>query len=203
MSEAGRRILARIREANRDREVSEHPGDFGSWSGPGGDGAAGGAGDPVVRFSAMFEGAGGEVVRVADGEAATVWLAAFAEAFETVTVGVGVDEALVPRRRLVAPRRAALAVSRACCAVAETGSLVLDARDGRRVQLLAPVHVVLLDAGAIHATMRDAFLAVGDDLPSALGLHSGPSKSADIGQVMVKGVHGPGRLVAVVIGSTA
>ena len=37
------------------------------------------------------------------------------------------------------------------------------------------------------------------DLPSAIGLHSGPSKSADIGQIMVKGVHGPGRVVAVVI----
>lgn len=36
-------------------------------------------------------------------------------------------------------------------------------------------------------------------LPRALGLHSGPSKSADIGQVMVKGVHGPGRLVVVVL----
>ncbi|MGC8905434.1 LUD domain-containing protein, partial [Thermus sp.] len=36
-------------------------------------------------------------------------------------------------------------------------------------------------------------------LPAALGLHSGPSKSADIGQVMVKGVHGPGRLVVVVL----
>ncbi len=39
-----------------------------------------------------------------------------------------------------------------------------------------------------------------DDLPSAIGLHSGPSKSADIGHVMVKGVHGPGRLIAVVLG---
>jgi L-lactate dehydrogenase complex protein LldG len=38
-----------------------------------------------------------------------------------------------------------------------------------------------------------------EDLPSAVGLHSGPSKSADIGHIMVKGVHGPGRLIAAVI----
>jgi len=36
-------------------------------------------------------------------------------------------------------------------------------------------------------------------LPSAIALHSGPSKSADIGQVMVRGVHGPGRLIAAII----
>jgi len=45
----------------------------------------------------------------------------------------------------------------------------------------------------ITATTRPA-------LPTALGLHSGPSKSADIGQVLVRGVHGPGRVVAVIIG---
>ena len=37
-------------------------------------------------------------------------------------------------------------------------------------------------------------------LPSAIGLHSGPSKSADIGQVLVRGVHGPGRVIAVLVG---
>ena len=56
-------------------------------------------------------------------------------------------------------------------------------------------------AGDVHATLREALLAMRDDLPSAVGLHSGPSKSADIGHIMVKGVHGPGRLVAVVIGA--
>jgi L-lactate dehydrogenase complex protein LldG len=35
-------------------------------------------------------------------------------------------------------------------------------------------------------------------LPAALALHSGPSKSADIGRILVRGVHGPGRLVAAV-----
>jgi L-lactate dehydrogenase complex protein LldG len=63
--------------------------------------------------------------------------------------------------------------------------------------------VVFVRAADVHATFRDALLAMKDDLPSAIGLHSGPSRSADIGQVMVKGVHGPGRLVAVVLGATS
>jgi L-lactate dehydrogenase complex protein LldG len=82
--------------------------------------------------------------------------------------------------------------------VAETGSLILDARDGRRTQLLAPTHVVLVRASDIHETLSDALASLRTDLPSAIGFHSGPSKSADIGQIMVKGVHGPGRVVALV-----
>jgi len=84
-------------------------------------------------------------------------------------------------------------------AIAETGSLMMDARDGRRTQLLAPTHVVFVRAAQVHATFREALLAVRTDLPSAIGLHSGPSKSADIAQTLVKGVHGPGRLIVVVI----
>lgn len=75
----------------------------------------------------------------------------------------------------------------------------MDARDGRRAQLLPPTHVVFVRARDVHATFRDAVVAMQGDLSSAIGLHSGPSKSADIAHVMVKGVHGPGRLVAVVI----
>lgn len=103
--------------------------------------------------------------------------------------------ALIPGLSGAPPETAALAVSRARCAVAETGSLVLDARDGRRTQLLPPVHLVWLHTSEIHATLREALQALGPDLPSGLGLHSGPSKSADIGQILVKGVHGPGRVV--------
>jgi L-lactate dehydrogenase complex protein LldG len=86
-------------------------------------------------------------------------------------------------------------------AIAETGSLLMDARDGRHAQLLPPTHVVFVHAQDVHATFREAVVVMKADLPSAIGLHSGPSKSADIAHVMVKGVHGPGRLIAVVIES--
>ena len=47
-------------------------------------------------------------------------------------------------------------------------------------------------------THLDDYLRAG--LPAALGLHSGPSKSADIGGTVVTGVHGPGRCIAVLEG---
>jgi L-lactate dehydrogenase complex protein LldG len=192
-------VLARVREALKRRAPVEAPGPFGSWR-PFDEHHRTSDGEPLERFAAMLETAGGEVVTVRDRAAAHDWLERFAEAFSAVAVGVTVPVTLRPALPTAAPDVAPLGVSVARGAIAETGSLLLDARDGRRPQLLPPTHVVLVRAADVHATFRDALLAVKDDLPSAIGLHSGPSKSADIGHIMVKGVHGPGRLIAVVIG---
>jgi L-lactate dehydrogenase complex protein LldG len=127
------------------------------------------------------------------------WMRRFANDFDSVTIGATVPPQLRPMTTTRGSHEAALGVSMARGAIAETGSLIMDARDGRRTQLLAPTHVVFVHAGEVHTTFRDALLSVHDDLPSAIGLHSGPSKSADIAQTLVQGVHGPGRLIAVVI----
>jgi L-lactate dehydrogenase complex protein LldG len=187
------RILARVREAIAGRPATEHPGAFEGWR----------PGEHVRRgvdgFTAMLNAAGGEVVRLSDEAAATAWLARFSSDFATAAVGATVPAALRPSTPTATPDAAALAVSLARGAIAETGSLLMDARDGRRTQLLPPTHVVFVRGSDLHDTFRGALSAMRDDLPSAIGLHSGPSKSADIGHVMVKGVHGPGRLVAAVI----
>jgi L-lactate dehydrogenase complex protein LldG len=211
------RILARIREALRPREVVEHPGPFTGWrsaadppradaaraEGPSRLGATRerhpDALDATIgSFEELFRRAGGETARVSDARAAAGWMASFATDFPSMTVGRGVPDTLHPALPTVSPSEAALGISMACGAVAETGSLLLDARDGRRTQLLAPTHLVLVPAATVYATLVEAFAALRHDLPSAVGLHSGPSKSADIGQVMVRGVHGPGRVVAIV-----
>jgi L-lactate dehydrogenase complex protein LldG len=147
----------------------------------------------------MLESAGGRVVRAPSASDAAAWLATFARDFANAAVGESVPPALRPPLPGAAPDVAPLGVSHARAAIAETGSLIMDARDGRRAQLLTPTHVVFVRECDIHPTFREALLAVRDDLPSALGLHSGPSKSADIGNVMVTGVHGPATLIAVVV----
>ena len=188
------RILARVREALDGRTPVDHPGAFGSWTPEGPPDSS-----SVERFAAMLETAGGEVVRVRDEAAAREWLDRFSGDFPSVAIGETVPAALHPAIPRTRPDVAPLGLSRARGAIAETGSLLLDARDGRRAQLLPPTHVVLVRAADVHDTFRDALESMRDDLPSAIGLHSGPSKSADIAHVMVKGVHGPGRLIAVVI----
>lgn len=188
------RILGRVRGAVAAREAVAHPGDFA------GERPAGALSDDAVRaFTDGFTAAGGEVVELASRAEARNWMATFATGFDTASVGATVPQDLVPGRAAAPPEEAALGVSRARCAVAETGTVVLDAADGRRTQLLAPTHLVWLEAGDLHGTLRDALRALGSDLPSALGLHSGPSKSADIGQILVRGVHGPGRVVVALI----
>ena len=189
---ARERILGRVRAALKERPPAEHPGAFEGWR------PVPPTGAPVDSFEALFKAAGGEVVRVPDRAAAAAWLMKFSGDFSSVTVGETVPADLQPNLPRARPDRAPLALSMARGGVAETGSLILDARDGRRTQLLAPTHVVLVQERDIHETLSDALTSLRTDLPSAIGFHSGPSKSADIGQIMVKGVHGPGRVVALV-----
>lgn len=187
------RILARVRAAREGRERVEHPGGFQGWR-PGGHETS-----TVGAFEALFTAAGGETHRADDHASASRWLDAFATGFPSMVVGRGVPDALIPSLPRADARDAALGLSMARGAVAETGSVVLDARDGRRSQLLTPTHVVIVRGDSIHASLAEALAALRVHLPSAIGLHSGPSKSADIGQVMVRGVHGPGRIVALIV----
>ena len=190
------RILGYVRGAMASRPRVPHPGRF--------DGRflAGDDRSPLERFTELFSASGGEVERFEDMEGAASWMAAFSRDFESATVGVTVPGLLRPRLPSSCPDLAPLAVSAAVGAVAETGSLVLDARDGRRTQLLAPTHVAFVREEDIHSTLVGAMVTLRPMLPSAIGLHSGPSKSADIGQILVRGVHGPGRIVAAFVGGS-
>jgi L-lactate dehydrogenase complex protein LldG len=197
MSGPRARILARVASALQGRAHAPHPGVFGSWASPAADGPAL---SRQERFRAAFEAAGGEVVRLHDAAAAQAWWSGVGDGLRTAAVGPTVPANLAPPLPEVPPRDADVGVSLARAAVAETGSLLLDARDARRVQLLPPVHVVWVPTDRVRDTLATALAAVEEDLSSALGIHSGPSKSADIGQVLVRGVHGPGRLIAVLFG---
>ena len=196
---ARERILSRIREANRDREAVSHPGSLPQTAEPPwAFGDAGGA-DPIDAFENRLRAAGGEVVRFADEAAAGEWLADFAKEFESVSVCTGVPDVLQPALPAAPPSKAALGVSAAVGAAAQTGSLVLSSREGRQSQILPPVHLVWVRAQDVHATLGEALDACHEDLPATLALHSGPSKSADIGQILVTGVHGPGRIIAAIL----
>jgi L-lactate dehydrogenase complex protein LldG len=88
-------------------------------------------------------------------------------------------------------------------AIAETGSLILwpDEAEPRLLSLVPPIHCVLLHAEAIHSTFAEAVEAQGwaPAMPTNALLISGPSKSADIAQVLAYGVHGPRNLVVMVV----
>ena len=84
-------------------------------------------------------------------------------------------------------------VSRASYGLADTGSVVLESGpdEPRARHLLPEVHVSLLAESRIVAGLEELFVAVGTALPSGLAIVTGPSRSADIEQRLVVGVHGP------------
>ena len=92
-----------------------------------------------------------------------------------------------------APELADAGVSVASWGLADTGSVVLAAspEEPRQRHLLPPVHVSLLDEDRIVPGLAELFEAVGAALPSALVIVTGPSRSADIEQRLIVGVHGP------------
>lgn len=75
----------------------------------------------------------------------------------------------------------------------ESGSVVLAAAPGepRANSLLPHVHITLLREDRILPGLPELFAAVGERLPSVLAVVSGPSRSADIEQMLALGVHGP------------
>lgn len=185
------RILARIRRGLEHRPKVALPEPLvGSAFSPE---------EALALFSERLTGNGGEVVRLESLQAAQEWLGRFAQTFTGASLGRTLPEALYPQLPLLPPEEAPLGISWAWGAVAETGTVILSSQEGRRTQLLPPTHLVFVPQGKIYPTLLQALQALQPGLPSAVGLHSGPSKSADIGQIMVKGVHGPGRLVVAVL----
>jgi L-lactate utilization protein LutC len=93
-------------------------------------------------------------------------------------------------------------VSRATYALADTGSVVLAASpdEPRAASLLPDVHVTLVAEDVILPGLEELFAAVGGDLPSSLAIVTGPSRSADIEQLLTVGVHGPGEVHVVIQG---
>ncbi len=87
--------------------------------------------------------------------------------------------------------------------VAETGGLLLEPgpREPRLLSLVPPLHLALLPTSTLHDTLWSAIRALGwgqAPPPNALMI-SGPSKTADIEQTLAYGVHGPKRLVVILV----
>jgi L-lactate dehydrogenase complex protein LldG len=103
-----------------------------------------------------------------------------------------------------APEIEGAGVSRALYGLADTGSVVLAASpdEPRARSLLPSVHVSLLTEDRILPDLPSLFAAIGGELPSALAIVTGPSRSADIEQQLAVGVHGPGEVHVVLVPAT-
>ena len=88
-------------------------------------------------------------------------------------------------------------------ALADTGTLVLFAspEEARLVSLLPPMHIALVPQDRILTGLDELFTLMPDPAgrSSSMVLITGPSRTADIEQILVRGVHGPGEVHVVVV----
>lgn len=91
----------------------------------------------------------------------------------------------------------AVGVSVGDLAIAETGSIVVSAGPSKRRMstLVPPANIVLMKRDAIVARLSDAIPLLSS---RSLAIITGPSRTADIEGILVKGVHGPGDLMVFV-----
>jgi L-lactate utilization protein LutC len=89
-------------------------------------------------------------------------------------------------------------------ALADTGTLAMisSASEARLVSLLPLLHVAVVPVERILTGLDELFtlLPRPADQSSSLVLITGPSRTADIEQILVRGVHGPGQITVIIVG---
>ena len=90
----------------------------------------------------------------------------------------------------------AFGITAAAGAIAETGTIILgDKTTSSRLGALAPwLHVAVIRKDQLFPDIPSAISAMPDD-PNVIWV-TGPSKTADVEGILIEGVHGPGRQIA-------
>jgi L-lactate dehydrogenase complex protein LldG len=87
-------------------------------------------------------------------------------------------------------------------ALADTGTLVMlsSPAEARLISLLPPAHLAIVPRDRILTGLDELFqlLPRPAEQTSSMVLITGPSRTADIEQILVRGVHGPGQITVVI-----
>ncbi len=194
-------IMNRVRHATAARVRTDYP----QW-----DGAVvhslsiRDAADPVALFCQKFDAVGGKVVMDCAALAGVLQDAASRKGFVDPALVPLVSDALTGFEIDTTFHRAcvddyAFGITRATAGIAESGSLLITGADtASRLGALAPwIHIAVLDRAQIVRTIPDAIALFGAET-NALFV-TGPSKTADVEGILIKGVHGPGVQVCLLV----
>jgi L-lactate dehydrogenase complex protein LldG len=116
----------------------------------------------------------------------------------------GVRTGITDREKLRALCAAAdVGITSADYALADTGTLVMisSPQEARMISLLPPAHIAVVPRARILTGLDELFTLLPHpaETTSSMVLITGPSRTADIEQILVRGVHGPGLLSVVVV----
>lgn len=174
----------------------------------------------IAAFTAALEALAGKVYRARDRAEARAYVAEVIAGRTAVTsnapflVDCGIRELAGVRggltdkdqlRELCAT--ADFGITSADYALANTGSLVMIASpdEQRLVSLLPPVHIAVVPCSRLLTDLDELLLRLPKpaDTTSSMVLITGPSRTADIEQILVRGVHGPGQIHVVLVETEA
>jgi L-lactate dehydrogenase complex protein LldG len=97
---------------------------------------------------------------------------------------------------------AAVGLTGAEYGLADTGTLVvMSAVEARLASLLPPMHIAVIESSRILSGLDELLTLVPEPaaITASMVLITGPSRTADIEQILVRGVHGPGELHVVIV----
>ena len=110
------------------------------------------------------------------------------------------------RRNAAQLAQADLSITGAEFLLAESGTVLLtSSTSSRQISLLPTAHLVLATPDQVYPNLAAIFEQLGTApeegrLPAALTMITGPSRTADIEKVLIKGAHGPVRQLTWIIG---
>jgi L-lactate dehydrogenase complex protein LldG len=170
----------------------------------------------ITRFTAALEALGGRVLRASSPSEAAEMIAEITAGADAVASeasflracgidclpGVRSDFSNAEEYR-ASRAEAAFGITSADYALAETGSLVLlsGREESRLVSLLPPAHIAVLPLNRLLTNLNEllTLLPHPAELTSAMVIVTGPSRTADIEQILVRGVHGPGEITVILV----
>jgi L-lactate dehydrogenase complex protein LldG len=79
--------------------------------------------------------------------------------------------------------------------------MLSSAEEARMISLLPPVHIAVVHKSKLLSGLDELFTALPEpaERTSSMVLITGPSRTADIEQILVRGVHGPGEMHVVLV----
>jgi len=176
--------------------------------------------DPETRISSLLrrvEALAGKTLRAATPEEACAYVGSMLNGKSAVASNApflklcgiadlpGVQSGLTGTPELRALCATAdVGITSADYALADTGTLVLlsSYEEARMISLLPPVHVAIVPQERVLTGLDELLTILPDPAAqsSSMVLITGPSRTADIEQILVRGVHGPGEIHVVVVG---
>ena len=165
----------------------------------------------IGRFIEEVEAVSGRVHRVADIDSGARQLETLIRASKTESLVVSRDSMaravstrVMGRHRIIDPEddrdaiaKANMGLTGVRLAIAEHGTLMLAPEDdhGRLAALLPPHHVAVVRESELVGTLAEAIGQLeSEPQPATITFVSGPSRTADIEQTLVIGIHGPALL---------